>query len=288
MIKLEVIDKMSAGGSADRANEDTLGSNDHAAFVIDGATGLGDKQVMLGSGSDAAWLANFAADKLAVGLTFNRDVTPVVRECIVQAKAAFMAANHGELPERFAWPSASFVVLQVNEGGIQFSGLGDCVVYAMIDQRLAEFSPLAGFPEVEKGWASHHISKTGGFGSGKDLLSNPETLDDLRAARSLQNTSKSGVWTLGLEPAAANHLATDKLDITEPFHCLLCSDGFSSLVDSYGAYTPETLMEAAISGGLSELLDELRHIETKLDPDGKRFPRFKRSDDATALLLKVG
>ncbi len=43
-----------------------------------------------------------------------------------------------------------------------------------------------------------------------------------------------------------------------------------------------------MSDGLAGLLQELRHIEREVDPDGTRFPRFKRSDDATALLVKTG
>ena len=32
--------------------------------------------------------------------------------------------------------------------------------------------------------------------------------------------------------------------------------------------------------------DELREVEAE-DPNGARFPRFKKSDDATALLLEI-
>ncbi|MEX0343531.1 MAG: hypothetical protein AB3N20_01320 [Rhizobiaceae bacterium] len=287
MCKLEVIDRISACGSANRANEDALGSNDHAAFVIDGATGLGDNQVMPDAGSDAAWLAGFAAARLAKGLTFGKSVPAVIRDCIMQAKSDFLSASQGDLPARYAWPSASFIVLQIIENGIRFSGLGDCVAYTFKADKTVTFSPLLGFSEVEKGWASHHIGKTGGFGDGSDLLSNPETLEDLRTARALQNTAQSGVWTLGLEPGAADHLLETNLEISGPTYSLLCSDGFAALVDTYNAYTPETLVETAISGGLNRLLGELRHIEEEVDPDGQRFPRFKRSDDATAMLLRL-
>ena len=45
-------------------------------------------------------------------------------------------------------------------------------------------------------------------------------------------------------------------------------------------------MQAARTQGLVALGREVREIEAA-DPDGKRFPRFKQSDDATALLLKI-
>jgi len=45
-------------------------------------------------------------------------------------------------------------------------------------------------------------------------------------------------------------------------------------------------MAAAMSRGLAVLGEELRAIEAG-DSGGDKFPRFKKSDDATALLLKV-
>ena len=46
------------------------------------------------------------------------------------------------------------------------------------------------------------------------------------------------------------------------------------------------LISAAETKGLAALGEELRAIEEG-DPEGRRFPRFKKSDDATALLLKL-
>ena len=53
--------------------------------------------------------------------------------------------------------------------------------------------------------------------------------------------------------------------------------------------TPMTctgLMAAAKNKGLAALGEELRAIE-KTDPLGEKFSRFKKSDDATAVLLRV-
>ena len=46
------------------------------------------------------------------------------------------------------------------------------------------------------------------------------------------------------------------------------------------------LIATAQSHGLTVLGEELRLIEAG-DPEGHEFPRFKKSDDATALLLRV-
>jgi hypothetical protein len=66
----------------------------------------------------------------------------------------------------------------------------------------------------------------------------------------------------------------------------LASDGFLALASDYARYTPEGLFDAALARGLTPLGEELRATEAS-DPDGIAYPRFKRSDDATALLLRV-
>jgi hypothetical protein len=48
-----------------------------------------------------------------------------------------------------------------------------------------------------------------------------------------------------------------------------------------------TLMEAALSSGLEPLVRLAREIETERDPDGILYPRFKLSDDTTAILLRA-
>jgi hypothetical protein len=67
---------------------------------------------------------------------------------------------------------------------------------------------------------------------------------------------------------------------------LLASDGFLALASDYGAYGADSLMEAAVEKGLKSLGEELRAIEAG-DAGGDKFPRFKKSDDATALLLRL-
>jgi hypothetical protein len=35
------------------------------------------------------------------------------------------------------------------------------------------------------------------------------------------------------------------------------------------------------------MLDELRRFEREIDPEGLRYPRYKQSDDTTALLVEL-
>jgi hypothetical protein len=57
-------------------------------------------------------------------------------------------------------------------------------------------------------------------------------------------------------------------------------------VSDYERYEVSGLLRAAVQKGLPQLGLELRAVEDS-DPEGRRFPRFKKSDDATAVLLKT-
>jgi hypothetical protein len=108
----------------------------------------------------------------------------------------------------------------------------------------------------------------------------------LRASRARQN-SQDGVWTLGIHPEAADHIRIELPGTTLPAMGLLCSDGFAESVDNYALHTAAALLERAERHGLQSLLAEIRRIERNIDPKGLQFPRYKRSDDASAILVQL-
>ena len=65
------------------------------------------------------------------------------------------------------------------------------------------------------------------------------------------------------------------------------ADQRQALVDLYQAMDATGLMEAALSSGLEPLVKLAREIETERDPDGTLHPRFKLSDDTTAILRRA-
>ena len=116
-------------------------------------------------------------------------------------------------------------------------------------------------------------------------LARAEFLPFFQAARSKVNMP-GGTWLFGPEPAASEHVSRVHVIAPPGTLVLLCSDGFLSLASDYGAYDPKALVEAAASKGLKGLGAEVRAIEAD-DPEGRRFARFKKSDDTTAVLLKL-
>jgi hypothetical protein len=115
-------------------------------------------------------------------------------------------------------------------------------------------------------------------------VNRPQIEPLLRAARNRINSGRN--WLFSPDGRAATHVSRHHLSLQRDTLLLIASDGFLALVSDYDAYDMPSLMAAAAAKGLAALGDELRTIEDA-DPLGEKFPRFKKSDDATAVLLRV-
>jgi hypothetical protein len=287
MPQISIIDTISDPGKDTRPNEDRLGYNRHAAFVIDGATGLGDRQFMKGYGSDAAWIAEFAALRFAERLDRSADPKAVLRAVSEEARNAFLGTA-GDQP-RYAWPLCSLTALQATPSGFRWFGLGDSCMYILHDDGQSDFAiPIPGAHEWEQHRAAEHIARVGGIGAAGVANDDPQTLEDLRRGRAMQNTPGGSTWTFGVVPEAADYLAL----VDVPVYgggatALLCSDGLADLVALYKLYDPATLIQRAATARLKSLVSELRHMEREVDPDGLKYPRYKQSDDTAAILLRL-
>lgn len=285
-MQIDVIDSISDPGKPERANEDRLAWNASSAFVVDGATGLGDQQFMTGFGSDAAWIAEFAAKRLMSEVTPEADFADIIRRISQDARISFEALA-GDQP-RYAWPVAALAGLRVTPNGMQFAGLGDSVSYILHDDgREESLMALPDAFEREQAAARAHVARLGGIGAAGMATSDPKTLTDLRRNRESQNTADGTVWSLSLVPETADHIATATIDIAGGATAIICSDGLADLVSLYAQYTPGSLIRRAVTAGLPSLIKELRQLEREIDPEGLKYPRLKQSDDTTAILCRI-
>ncbi|WP_405393482.1 UTRA domain-containing protein (plasmid) [Streptomyces sp. NBC_01102] len=96
-----------------------------------------------------------------------------------------------------------------------------------------------------------------------------------------------GYWVAATDPSAANEAITGSVQLARVQQAALLTDGASRLVDSFGALTWRDLLTLLRTEGPAALIARTREAELS-DPVGERWPRFKRSDDATAAYLKLG
>jgi hypothetical protein len=99
------------------------------------------------------------------------------------------------------------------------------------------------------------------------------------------NTEEGG-WLFGPDSRAADHAKESLTTVSPGTILLLVTDGFLALASDYDLCGMKAFVDAAQTRGLAALGKELRTTE-EADPEGARFPRFKKSDDATALLLRI-
>ncbi len=288
MKNFNILDHIRDGGSPDntKANDDWIGFDKRVAIVADGATGLSDKRLVNADDSDAQWIAKLAVEHF-LGARAEDPVRELVREINLHATSIIFGNHPKETTPKYSWPSSSFIMARSQGGVIELSGLGDCTALVeMSDGFIDRFSALPFNKSRESSEAARDLQQRSG--SDGEAIRTPEVIASLRRKREILNTAQSGVWTLGLVPEAADHVFTVALPAGEIRSILLMSDGFSAIVDGYGHFDEASLFEIAKSRGLLEINCEIRKIEREMDPHAERFPRYKQSDDSSAILLELG
>ncbi len=283
-MKLEIVGDITDPGKPGGASDDRYGWNAHSVFVIDGATGIAEREVM--AEGDAAWLAAHAARMFADA--GDRPVAETVAAINASARDLYhAAASTNDLP-RHMWPAAAFQMLRIEGDRLVTYGLGDCRLFLQdAAGHVFETTALKGNRAKEIAAARAHLQRIGGFRGAADITGDAETMAMLRAGRARQNTPDGKVFTLGLVPEAADHVVREDCGLLPPVRGLLCSDGFAALCDNYDALSPAGLIDAAFRDGLPPLLEHLRRIERIDDPEGEKFPRYKVSDDAAAVAFRI-
>lgn len=269
----DLLQSISLCGDPSTPNDDRAGAGERRAWMIDGATDLGPPG-LLGERGGAAWLAARADAAFAAVETWD---LPGACAQVFATIARRYAAERRREPEA-AWevPRASFAAVQVTGDVLELAWVGDC---AVLHRRGDEVAWLTPAPDRARESAA---AAAIGEGVGARKLRDPAVLADRRAARDV------GRNVLGVD-AAASAAATRhaRFAVARGDALLLMSDGYAALVDAYGACDAAGLFAAVEAGGLAALAMRLRAIEQE-DAACTRFPRFKASDDATALWVRVG
>lgn len=268
---LNLVQTINLAGSMRVPNDDRVGMASTHAWVIDGATDLGDPG-LLGNRGGAAWLAA-AANAAFYGAT---GALPAMCETVFATVAERYATERQRAPVA-GWelPTASFAAVAVVDGRLECAFAGDCAVL----HRSA--SGTAFLTRVPDRTSERDDAAALGVGTGGLTLRSDVVLADRRASRARARD------VISVDPLRSQAGTTLRTTSCEPGDSvLLMSDGFSSLIDAYRAYDVDSLYHAVETRGLAALAVELREIET-LDATCARYPRFKASDDASALWITV-
>ena len=281
-MRFERIGALSLPGNPQKPNEDSYGVTPHAACVFDGATGLGE--MLMPGKSDAQWIANFAARRFCAHAEAGQGgIRDWLRMAAEDAERSFVALRRRAPREQYELPCASAVMIALDGNLLHILWFGDCALMLR--------GPDGGFTFIgdtlskkESERARVEKASRGLKDRPADAILRDEFLPALRASRNLVNTGSD--WLFAPDPACAEHAKSTNFEIANGALLLLASDGFLALASDYQRYSPDELLSAVQQHGLQRMADELRAIEMA-DPAGMKYPRFKTSDDATALLLRA-
>ena len=266
---MRVSDAVTTAGGA-RANEDRVGYAGRLAWVIDGATDL-YADAALPAASDVQWLVDTIAERLrqagADGYSGGgAALLDEIARYICDQMAAF------DFPSDRVPPACSLVLAADCGESYEITRIGDATAVVagadsmvlgtdFFDRREARAvaaeraGAAAERVTAGKHWRRLETMTSGGL----------ESIFSGHPNRALRPHTIAGSWE----------------DISG---VLLCTDGFARLITDYRLYGKwSEVMVDALDKGLACLEKMLREAEA--DPTSARPGRFKRADDAAALLL---
>lgn len=281
-MKFTLLDAVSSGGNPAKANDDAWMAGSAIAAVIDGATSLNDP-IMPGT-SDAAWFAHLAAERL-LARQHSGSAHAALLAAVIDLEQAFVAQRSRPPVAMHEMPCASLMLIApASEADVAALWFGDC---SAIVQRPDAPILVIGDALEKRAIEASEVTKLAEQ-AGVDPASastRAEFLPSLRTSRDRYNHG-DGAWIFVPDAGCVDHAKSAEFSAPAETIILLASDGFTALISDYGVYDAAGLVEAAMTKGLTSLVEELRTIESS-DPTGKQFARYKKSDDATAVLVKV-
>ncbi len=272
-------------GSA-KANEDAWGHAGNTVWVLDGATGLSDSPLIETAPSDPAWLVDqFNAYFTEHAPGFGADLTGLVSAAIQHVRALFEAQKCRKVAHNYELPVATLVMVHAGPQALTWLTLSDSYLITQTDGSTQMF----GGDPVHEAIDAHSISELIRLrreGVRSLTEARQRLIPTIRAGRERANNNKAdGYAALGIEMGVEATLAQHTLPRPSG-PALLISDGFSRLIDTFKTHTAATLLDAATQQPLEALYTQLREIENN-DPEGITYPRLKKSDDATAVLVTL-
>jgi hypothetical protein len=233
--------------------------------------------------SDAAWLSSFGARRLMAHLRNGDSPRSALRHALADAERSFAGLRRRPPQAMWEMPLASMILCVPNAAGFEALWYGDCVALVQTpDGATAMVGTAAEMKAGEASAAERFLDRTGL--APVEALKRAEYRGLFRSGRETVN-SAAGAWLFSPVAAASEHVAHRTVAAPAGSLALLASDGFLALA-GYEARDAAALVQAACDDGLAALGERLRAVETG-DPEGRAFPRFKSSDDATAVLLRL-
>lgn len=261
---MNVLAKLSKAGGQE--NEDLIWHNDRCVVVLDGSSGLKD------SGFKASRFVKLFIEAFSKRIENNESLCDSVNMAMSEVHEEFLASTGGNVE---ILPSAAGIFVYDTGNVLQLLTLGDCGALIYRDETVEEMR----LNEVER-FDSKVIQRMVELHqeTGLDICDvfHAEEIQIMLVENRKKMNAKDGyrVLAFNMKPVGQNDLLViNKNDVT---NIILYSDGFES----------QTEKMKRRNWDFCALYQEMRRIEE----DDSRLnlnPRFKVSDDASAILVEI-
>ena len=264
-------------GSLSKPNEDFVAASPNVAVVLDGLS----VPPALGTGClhGTPWFVTHLGTQVVSAATSARD-EPL--QDLVASAIRRVADSHAHTCdlEHPGTPSSSLAVLREQDQRVDYLLLFDSVIVVdgssgltvVTDRRVDAFARQEHLATQE-----HPIGSP----------AHQHRVNELVAAQRRHRNQPDGYWVAGAKPAAAYQAVTGSRPHDQVSRAALLSDGVSCLVDLYAVADWPELLGSMQQHGPAHVISRVREVEDA-DPTGTRWPRYKRSDDATAAFCLLG
>lgn len=290
MTSFKVIDKIlvpavGKDGREEVFSEDALYVADGIAALFDGATGVGERRVIKTMSSDPEWFANKAGEALSKITDITAPPHEIVRNIITHVRAEYEKDALFSDIRSYETPSSTAVMVKrsatvdaldlvlVADGIIMWNTSDDgfgCV-------KPSEFLIRQG-EELEA-----RVAEVAALGMDNARM---KMLPELQRIRALMNKPE-GYGVLSLDYEVLRH--KDFKVVTKKFkkgdRILISSDGLLRYADEYKLGSRRDFFAEA-EKSLAGLLKTVRDFE-RADLACEKLPRYKVSDDVSAVLIEV-
>jgi hypothetical protein len=253
------------------SNEDFLAATARAVVVIDGASV--PPELGTGCAHGTAWFSHRLGTQLLALLTSQPDHSPADNLAQAITDVAALHADTCDL-DHPGTPSATVAILREQADTVDYLVLGDTTILLEQPTRIRVFTD----DRLERVAAvQHDAMHQQATGSTAHARSFAQLVTEQRRHRN----HPDGFWVASTDPAAAQHALTDTVARDSLHRAAVLSDGATRLVDRFGLLDWSSFLTILAEQGPDAIIQQVRAAEHG-DPDGQRWPRGKRHDDASA------
>jgi hypothetical protein len=273
-----MIETATQPGRQDVQNQDLIITGPGLVVLLDGAGGPSEDGG--GCRHGVEWLVRQLGGRLAAqALTDGGSLSGILAQSIEDAAALHATTCDLRHP---GTPSTTVAMARHTGDQVEYLSVHDSsMVFTREDDTTHVISDrrVEAIPELRKLWAEMSRSS---LGSSAHAAARRAYI----AAELNYRNSPGGYWVVGADPRAASEAVTGSVTVTDLRSVSVFSDGVADYVDLYGLATWPQVISTLNRMGPSHLIQMVRAAERE-DPHGRRWPRFKRHDDASVVHWKL-